>query len=166
MTKNISVVDEFGNNYGETYLKRAKQLVKKGRAHFIDETKISLVCPPKQLEDKKMSEDKKITQSYILSKIDQIIESSSYISKAIEEVKDLPDSKGPGDTAASAKADAIANIVRSKEETNQQLIKMLNSMFYSMDFNDVKKQASMKLLEYADDPEAFENIKEALELIK
>lgn len=43
---------------------------------------------------------------------------------------------------------------------------MLNSMFHSIDFNDVKKQASMKYLEYADNPESFENIKEALELIK
>ena len=68
MTKNITVVDEFGNNYGETYLKRAKQLVKKGRAHFIDETKISLVCPPENSEEKEMSQDKKVTQAYIIEK--------------------------------------------------------------------------------------------------
>ena len=65
-----------------------------------------------------------------------------------------------------SKAEAIASIVHSREEKNQALIKMLNGMFNSFDFNDVKKQASMKLLEYADDLEAFSNIKEALELIK
>lgn len=165
MTKNISVVDEFGNNYGETYLKRAKQLVKKGRAHFVDDAKIELACPPKNLEDN-MSEDKKITHSYILEKIDQILENTDYITQAIEDIKSIADSKGPGDTSASSKADAIAQVVRSKEETNHKLIDMLSKMYHSIDYNDVKKQASMKLLEYADDPESFENVKEALELIK
>lgn len=162
MAKNITVVDEFGNNYGETYLKRAKQLVKKGRAHFIDETKISLVCPPENSEDINMSEDKKVTQAYILDKIDQIVNNTDHIQKALEEIEHISDENGPH----NAKAHAIASIVQSREETNQQLIKMLNGMFYSVDFNDVKKQASMKLLEYADDPEAFQNVKEALELIK
>ena len=162
MAKNITVVDEFGNNYGETYLKRAKQLVKKGRAHFIEDAKISLVCPPDNWEDITMSEDKKITQAYILDKIEQIMNNTDYIEKALEEITNISDETGPH----SAKADAIASIVSSREETNQQLIKMLNGMYYSLDFNDVKKQTSMKLLEYADDPEAFQNVKEALELMK
>ena len=59
--KNIIVVDENGNEYEATYPKRAKGLVKNGRARFIDETKICLACPPKnELEDKKMSENKKV----------------------------------------------------------------------------------------------------------
>ena len=162
MTKNITVVDEFGNNYGETYFKRAKQLVKKGRAHFIDETKISLVCPPENSEEKEMLQDKKVTQAYIIEKIEQIMGNTDYIQKALEEIEHISEEMGPH----SAKADAIASIVKSREETNQQLIKMLNGMYYSVDFKDVKKQASMKLLEYADDSEAFSNVKEALELIK
>lgn len=162
MTKNITVVDEFGNHYGETYLKRAKQLVKKSRAHFIDETKIQLVCPPENSEDIKMSEDKKVTQSYIIEKIEQILNNNDYIHKALEEITNIEDNNGPH----NAKAMAIAQIVQSREETNQQLIKMLNGMYYSVDFNDVKKQASKALLEYVDDPEAFENVKEALELMK
>ena len=165
MTKNVTVVDEFGNNYGETYLKRAKQLVKKGRAHFIDETKISLVCPPKTMEDI-MSEDKKITQAYILEKIDQILDNTSYITQAIEEIRSIPDSKGPGDMAASSKAEAIAQVVRSKEETNQQIIEMLNNMYHSINHDDVRKTATLKLLQYADDPEAFQNVKDTMELIK
>lgn len=56
--KNIIVVDVHGNEYEATYPKRAKGLVKNGRARFIDENKICLVCPPKiNAEDKNMSEN-------------------------------------------------------------------------------------------------------------
>lgn len=59
--KNIFVVDEQGNEYEATYPKRAKGLVKNGRARFIDENTICLACPPNiELEDKTMSENKKV----------------------------------------------------------------------------------------------------------
>lgn len=59
--KNIFVVDEQGNEYEATYPKRAKGLVKNGRARFIDENTICLACPPNiELEDKFMSENKKV----------------------------------------------------------------------------------------------------------
>ena len=54
--KNIIVVDEQGNEYEATYPKRAKGLVKNGRARFVGENKICLACPPdKILEEEKMS---------------------------------------------------------------------------------------------------------------
>ena len=60
--KNIIVVDEQGNEYEATYPKRAKGLVKNGRARFIDENTICLACPPDtKLEDKNMSENKSTT---------------------------------------------------------------------------------------------------------
>ena len=59
--KNIIVVDENGNKYEATYPKRAKGLVKNGRARFINENTICMLCPPKiKLEDNYMSENKKI----------------------------------------------------------------------------------------------------------
>ena len=59
--KNITVVDEKGNEYEATYPKRARGLVKNGRARFIDENTICLACPPNiELEDKIMSENKKV----------------------------------------------------------------------------------------------------------
>ncbi len=48
--KNIRVVDEQGNEYEATYPKRAKGLVKNGRARFIDENTICLACPPGNME--------------------------------------------------------------------------------------------------------------------
>lgn len=49
--KNITVVDKQGNIYEATYPKRAKGLVKNGRARFISEDTICLACPPKILEE-------------------------------------------------------------------------------------------------------------------
>ena len=51
MTKNIQVVDDRRNDYGATYPKRAKSLVKQGRARFIDEHAICLARPPIHLEE-------------------------------------------------------------------------------------------------------------------
>jgi len=57
--KNIFVVDDHGNEYEATYPKRAKGLVKNGRARFINENTICLACPPDvESEDKTMSENK------------------------------------------------------------------------------------------------------------
>ena len=42
MNPSITVLDEKGCIIGKTYLKRAKGLVKKGRAVFIDDTTIRL----------------------------------------------------------------------------------------------------------------------------
>ena len=53
--KNVRVVDEQGNEYEATWPRRAKGLVKNGRARFLSENTICLACPPNQyLEDDKM----------------------------------------------------------------------------------------------------------------
>ncbi len=61
--KNIRVVDEQGNEYEATYPKRAKGLVKNGRARFVDEDTICLACPPNQLEEYTMTENENIVQT-------------------------------------------------------------------------------------------------------
>ena len=74
---NIVVVDEQGNEYEATYPKRAKGLVKKGRARFVDENTICLACPPNEnLEDKEMSENTNVTDNTVLTEkevFDQIV---------------------------------------------------------------------------------------------
>ena len=59
-TRKIAVVDEAGKSYEATYLKRAKGLVKHGRARFIDENTICLACPPDNL---KYTEDNSMTNT-------------------------------------------------------------------------------------------------------
>lgn len=56
--KNVRVIDEQGNEYEATYLKRAKGLVKHGRARFLSDNVICLACPPNStdLEDSQMKD--------------------------------------------------------------------------------------------------------------
>ena len=59
--KTVRVLDEAGHEYEATYMKRARGLVKHGRARFTDEsqTVIILACPPSQnmiMEDNTMNE--------------------------------------------------------------------------------------------------------------
>ena len=142
--KNVIVVDEQGNEYEATYPKRAKGLVKSGRARFVDENKICLACPPNEyLEDKKMTENTvevKITEEpaskilsidYILAQIEKIVENTAYITAAMDSLNSVQ-SVGPGDIGAEEKAKGIADVVRCRETTNQQLL-----AFYTKVFNDL-----------------------------
>ena len=82
--KTVRVLDEAGNEYEATYPKRAKGLVKHGRARFADEsqTAILLTCPPNQnmiLEDNTMNEQinhTDIPDTYDLSELTELSELS------------------------------------------------------------------------------------------
>ncbi|MBQ7354144.1 MAG: hypothetical protein IJW62_01335, partial [Clostridia bacterium] len=68
--KNVRVIDEQGNEYEATYPKRAKGLVKNGRARFIDEHTICLACPPNEdMEDKQMEENQTLTAKEVFDQI-------------------------------------------------------------------------------------------------
>ena len=142
--KNVIVVDEQGNEYEATYPKRAKGLVKSGRARFVDENKICLACPPNEyLEDKKMTENtvevkkaeepasKILSIDYVLAQIEKIVENTAYITAAMDSLNSVQ-SVGPGDIGAEEKAKGIADVVRCRETTNQQLL-----AFYTKVFNDL-----------------------------
>ena len=143
--KNIIVVDENGKEYEATYPERAKGLVKNGRARFIDENTICLACPPKnELEDKNMSENKKVlnennakaeattqettnyTIDYILKKLDEIAKDKSHI------IDVLALAEGQIDDLA------LGNIIEEREKTNRQLIS-----FYEKMYDDLKASQPM-----------------------
>ena len=88
MNKNIEVVDEAGNVYEPTWPKRAKGLVKHGRARFVDENKICLTCPPDiKTEETHMSNTSifgEMTVADILTRINNIINQTGYITSAFE----------------------------------------------------------------------------------
>ena len=145
--KNIIVVDEQGNEYEATYPKRAKGLVKNGRARFVDENKICLACPPdKILEEEKMTENiattketvateenvsKTLSIDYVLAQIGKIVDNTAYITEALNGLKEVH-SGGPGDIGAEGRARGIADVVKCRETTNQQLL-----AFYTKAFNDL-----------------------------
>ena len=137
--KNIIVVDEQGNEFEATYPKRAKGLVKNGRARFIDENKICLACPPERImEENKMEEKTKsecaYSIEYILSQIVKIQEQTEYLNTAIEKLSLMGDGESggpgsPGNIQGQAKAQAIGDIVRCRETTNQKMLSLYEKMY-------------------------------------
>ena len=144
MEKNVIVVDEQGNEYGATYPKRAKGLVKKGRARFVDDNTICLACPPNEyLEDMKMSENTKekaitvdksgceINEKYIFEEIKAIREQTAYLNDTIKAISviEVDELACPG---SDKKVNACVEIVKCRETTNQQLLK-----FYEKAYDDL-----------------------------
>lgn len=160
--KNVIVVDEQGNEYEATYPKRAKGLVKNGRARFIDENKICLACPPDKFSEDKM-EDKNVSMQEEAAKITEIAEvadsaevaeattadrsltakeildaiqklifyNTSYMSEAMQSLENLPMSNDDEDIVAYASnmAESIADVVRCRETTNQQALRLYEKMY-------------------------------------
>lgn len=156
MQKTVKVVDEVGNRYEATYVKRAKGLVKNGRARFIDEDTICLVRPPNNTEDIKMTDinknealvetavettavlepaPTKYTLEYALEQIEMIERDNQHILEAFH-ILETVKSAGPGDIGAEEKAKAIGNTVKARETTNQQLIN-----FYAKMIDDLKPKS-------------------------
>ena len=139
MEKNIEVVDEAGNVYEPTWPKRARGLVKNGRARFVAENRICLACPPEdKTEDKKMSNTNNVfgnmTVADILQRINNIVNQTGYIGEAYEAFKtmgdgDSGDCGAPGNIMGKAKAEAIATVVQCRETTNQQILKLYEKMY-------------------------------------
>lgn len=161
MTKNVIVVDELGNEYGSTYPKRAKKLVKQGRARFLTENRLclsrhGLACPPNHdLEDKIMSEQvtekiekitieqneaednvgtSKYSIEYCLEQIEQIARQTEHVAQAISELRQMEN--GASDVTGQAKAAALSDVVKCRETTNQKLLQ-----FYEKMYDDLKGPA-------------------------
>lgn len=159
--KCVQVTDEAGNRYEATYPKRARGLVKHGRARFTDEsqTAIILTCPPNQnmiLEDHTMNEQikntevtesavveapatEKYTYEYALKQIELITNQVDHIHLAISELGSLHNEVTPTGGSARFVADGIADVVKCRETTAQKLID-----FYAKMYDDLKPRTQMQ----------------------
>ena len=162
MTKNIIVVDSQGKKYGATYLKRAKGLVKQGRARFLAQNMLCLACPPDQnLEDNDMSEqtiENKMMENEIVGNgtVDEVPVNTGadihaaggqskytmeYCLEQIERIgrqteylnQAISELRQMEDSSGGEKAMALGNIVACRETTNQQMLR-----FYEKMYDDLK----------------------------
>lgn len=167
--KNVIVVDSQGNILEATYPKRAKGLVKNGRARFIDENKICLACPPKNLEDNKMTDkmmdmttgeviemtsgEPKLSVEYILAQLEKISSQTAYLNEAIAQISGMQVT-GSGDIGTQGKASAIADVVKCRETTNQKLISLYEKMYDKIvgtpSINTEKIDAATRILSVID----------------
>ena len=118
MTKNITVLDENGNVVGTTFEKRAKGLIKKGRARLVGEDSICLVSFAEFSEDE-MNEE--LTMGYVLAKIDEIAKTTDYVHETIKEIGSA--------NSEPMKVQSLADVVGYRETTNQQLLRLYEKMY-------------------------------------
>ena len=69
--KHIEVIDEQGVHLQNTYERRARGLVKKGRAYYVTASCICLFTPPENMEEKTLETNNK---KDILTRIDTILQ--------------------------------------------------------------------------------------------
>ena len=140
--KNVIVVDEQGNEYEATYPKRAKGLVKNGRARFVGENKICLACPPdKILEENKMEENKLtakeiFVQLTILQK--QLTENSQTSLHRLGDALSTFESEN-----VEVSCDQIAEVCDVFKTRELTLLKMLE--MYERMYNDIQKEEAQKV---------------------
>ena len=128
--KTVIVIDEQGNKLESTYPKRAKGLIKNGRARVVDENTICLVDLPKHiiLEENKMNNNNinleenkevKIDLAYIMNKIDEITKMNLSLINGQDfgEMSVVPGAKTP---------------VQSICETNNKMIDFLQDIYKSI----------------------------------
>ena len=139
MKKNVVVVDEFGHEYEATYPKRAKGLVKSGRARFVDANRICLLRPPEQnLEDKHMEQSTSVlTAKEIFDQIVKLQDDLRNIRETTELIQTIRDTNQyNGNDSVEldpqvviAKIDALVDVFESREGTYQQMLSVYEKMY-------------------------------------
>ncbi len=171
--KNIIVVDEQGNQYEATYPKRAKGLVKTGRARFVSENTICLACPPDtNLEENKMTNTTINTVPTLTAKeiFDQIVAlqnelgSLSHLTEAIQaiyqkdedkiETEDENDDECEGNDTDVFKAKSVeylTDVYTNREETYWKLLKMYERIYEDVVYDETPesfKKAIVHIMDY------------------
>ncbi|AGK98454.1 hypothetical protein [Clostridium pasteurianum] len=116
MIKNICVIDNNGDSISSTYLKRAKQLVKKGRAKWLNEDTIKLIASNTYYGEVKLMsiESKEILNiDLIQAFIEKIINENSVSEKAIDEISKLSNE--------DLKAAKILQVVESHDRAKTEI---------------------------------------------
>lgn len=81
-----------------------------------------------------MEENKTLTVKDIFDAIGQLRSESAYLNNALSTLSDIPCSGtgapgSPGDIGAQAKANAIADVIKCRETTNQQMLAFYQRMY-------------------------------------
>ena len=153
--KNIIVVDEQGKTYKSTYPKRAKGLVKNGRARFITENKICLLCPPStKLEDNDMSNTENFSIEYILKQINAVQGQLLDLKNTINNIGCVEDSDRNGeesttvhDEVAIKKIAALTEVFHHREESLQKLLELYSKMYDDLTDKKPLKDKALAALE-------------------
>lgn len=142
MEKNVSVIDETGKIIGTTYPKRARGLVKSGRARYVSCASmdtIYLTCPPKKMEDKTMTDkalENVTTNTFAVDETQVNTNQNSYTPSAEYALRMLEaitlDTEAIKQAIAKVSLETdngVAHIIDAREETNRELISFYKKMY-------------------------------------
>jgi len=82
-----------------------------------------------------------LSLDWVLSRIDMVINNTAHINSTLEALKQIPPSAA-GDVSSIPKSEAMAEIIKCRETTNQQTLKLLEKMY-----EDIKPLKSHKPIE-------------------
>ncbi len=156
MPQTIAVVDENGSVYHPTYAKRARGLVKSGRARWLNENCICLACPPdreEHLEENVMTENvmtecpeikDSVSLQQLMEQLVSLQKGTEQINYALEvlfhmEDGDSGDPGAPGNLLGQQKAAANAEVVKCRATTNKMLLGLYEKMY-----DDLMRQRGMQ----------------------
>ena len=129
--KNVIVVDEQGNEYEATYPKRAKGLVKNGRARFVDENKICLACPPDKILEEEKMEENKLTAKEIFAQLtilqNHLTENSQTSLHRLGDA--LSSLEGEDCEARFEQISEICDVFKTRELTLLKMLQMYEKMY-------------------------------------
>lgn len=117
----IHVMDMDGNCLQDTYARRAKGLVAKGRAYYVSEHTIGLLY-----ERGKESKMENLTKDEILANIHTMLTNNTYMKEAYDAIEKL--SSDLSEEQVTLRVNAIIEIVSRKEETNRALVALWTVM--------------------------------------
>lgn len=115
--KNICVIDNKDNSIASTYLKRAKQLVKKGRAKWLTEDSIKLIVSNTYYGEVGIMpiENKEVLNiDLVQAFIEKIVNENSVSEKAIDEISKLSNE--------DLKAAKILQVVESHDKAKIEIV--------------------------------------------
>jgi len=162
-TAPVAVRDEQGNALSPTYPRRAKGLVKSGRAVWTDETRTAICLLSEKTasvrgtitEEVMMNNEDRIETAetpesrysieYILQKMEEMSALPEYIKHSIQSISTLEDG------IVGAQSMAISEVVKSRETTNQQLLKMYETMYNDLMEKESKQKALREVLDWIED---------------
>jgi len=88
--------------------------------------------------------ESKYTIEFILTQIANIQEQTGHIFEAFEKLAEIPVGQGPGDVAGQAKAQALGDVVKCRETTNQQMLS-----FYEKMYCDLQRKENVEIVKEA-----------------
>ena len=139
--KNVIVVDEQGNEYEATYPKRAKGLVKNGRARFVGENKICLACPPDKILEEEKMEKNKLTAKEIFVQLTilqrQLTENSQTSLHRLGDA--LSSLEGEDCEARFEQIPEICDVFKTRELTLLKMLEMYEKMYDDVQNDETKK---------------------------